>query len=76
VYLILPFLNLYPWNQEDIEWGREELRPKGSDNDVLAGVKVRETADSSSALLSISIKSSLSGKEKVEPVELAIFEQI
>jgi hypothetical protein len=35
VHLILPFLNLYPWNQEDIEWGREELRPKGSDNDVL-----------------------------------------
>jgi hypothetical protein len=76
VYSIPPFLNLYLWNQEDIEWGREELRPKGSDDDVLAGVKVQETADLSSALLSISIKGSVSGEEKVEPVELAIFEQI
>jgi hypothetical protein len=74
MYSTPPFLKLYPWNQEDIERGREELRPKGSDDDVLAGVKVRETADSSSALLSISIKGSVSGEEKAEPVELAIFE--
>jgi hypothetical protein len=73
VYSIPLFLNLYPWNQEDIEWGRKELRPKESNDDVLAGVKVRETVDSSSLLLSISIKSSVSGKKKVEPVELAIF---
>jgi hypothetical protein len=76
VYSIPPSLNLYPWNREDIEWGREELRPKGNDDEALTGVEIRETADSSSALLSISINGSVDGEEKVEPVELAIFEQI
>jgi hypothetical protein len=76
VYSIPLSLNLYPWNQEDKEWGREELRPKGNDDDVLTGVEIQETADSSSALLSISINGSVDGEEKVEPVESAIFEQI
>jgi hypothetical protein len=76
VYSISSSLNLYPWNREDIEWGREKLRPKGNDDDILTGVEIRESADSSSALLSISINGSVDGEEKVEPVKLAIFEQI
>jgi hypothetical protein len=73
VYSILPSLNLYLWNQEDIEWDREKLRPKGNDNEVLTGVKIQETVDSSSALLSVFINSSVDSKKKIELVKLAIF---
>jgi hypothetical protein len=37
------------------------------------GIEIQESADLSSVLLLIFINSSVDGKEKVEPVKLAIF---